>query len=102
VRTVETGRRVVVARAGGPDRLELVETPIPTPDAGQVLIANEAVGVAFADVQHRRTARKAHIATAILERCPGCDCGSPRSASRQKRTLPIGREADIRLAELVT
>jgi NADPH:quinone reductase-like Zn-dependent oxidoreductase len=50
VRTVETGRRVVVARAGGPDRLELVETPIPTPDAGQVLIANEAVGVAFADV----------------------------------------------------
>jgi NADPH:quinone reductase-like Zn-dependent oxidoreductase len=43
-------RRIVISRAGGPDRLALVEGPVPQPGPGEVLVANEAVGVAFADV----------------------------------------------------
>lgn len=46
----EAGRRVVVTRAGGSERLEVVAAAPPRPAPGEVLLANEAVGVAFADV----------------------------------------------------
>lgn len=47
-------RRVVVARHGGPEVLEIhdVETPAPAP--GQVLVRHSWVGVNFVDVMYRR------------------------------------------------
>lgn len=41
---------ILIERTGGPERLQLRDGPLPTTAAGEVLIANEAVGVAFADV----------------------------------------------------
>lgn len=43
-------RKVIIRRAGGPDRLQLVDAPMPECAADEVVIRNEAVGVAFADV----------------------------------------------------
>ena len=43
-------RRILVESAGGPERLRLIEGPMPEPGPDEVLITNEAVGVAFADV----------------------------------------------------
>jgi NADPH:quinone reductase-like Zn-dependent oxidoreductase len=48
--TVHANRKVIIRRAGGPDRLELVDAPMPECAADEVIIRNEAVGIAFADV----------------------------------------------------
>ncbi|MCY1167559.1 zinc-binding dehydrogenase [Sphingomonas echinoides] len=48
--TVHVNRKILIRRAGGPDRLELVDAPMPECAADEVIIRNEAVGVAFADV----------------------------------------------------
>jgi NADPH:quinone reductase-like Zn-dependent oxidoreductase len=45
---------VVVQRTGGSDVLELVDDPIPEPDAGQALIKILAADVSFSDVNIRR------------------------------------------------
>ncbi len=47
-------RAVQVRQPGGPDALELVELPVPTPGAGQVQIRAEAFGVGQPDVLIRR------------------------------------------------
>ncbi len=44
---------VQVSEHGGPDALEVVNLPTPTPQAGEVLIRHEAIGVNFVDTQHR-------------------------------------------------
>jgi NADPH:quinone reductase len=43
-------RAVLVRQPGGPDALELVEVPVPVPDAGQLQIRAEAFGVGQPDV----------------------------------------------------
>lgn len=45
---------IVIRGHGGADRLRLVQVPMPLPGRGQVLIAVEASGVAYADVLMRR------------------------------------------------
>lgn len=45
---------IVARRQGGPEVLELVETPTPTPGPGQVLIRVESAAVNFSDVKRRR------------------------------------------------
>ena len=47
-------RAVLVRQPGGPDALEVVELPVPTPGAGQVQIRAEALGVGQPDVLIRR------------------------------------------------
>lgn len=47
-------RIALVRRTGGPERVEVVDAPMPVPGAGEVLIAVEATGVAFADVVMRK------------------------------------------------
>jgi len=47
-------RRIVAARAGGPEVLRLETFAAPDPGAGDVRIRNEACGVAFADVLLRQ------------------------------------------------
>ena len=49
-----TMRAVVVPRHGGPEVLEVVERPIPTPGPGEVLVAVRAAGVNHLDTFVRR------------------------------------------------
>jgi len=44
---------IQVAKLGGPEELQLVDAPIPTPAAGQALVRIHAAGVNFIDVYHR-------------------------------------------------
>ncbi|HEY5214740.1 MAG TPA: alcohol dehydrogenase catalytic domain-containing protein, partial [Acidobacteriaceae bacterium] len=46
-------RAIQIRKTGGPEVLELVELPVPTPRAGQVLVKIEAVGVNFIDTYLR-------------------------------------------------
>lgn len=46
-------RAIVVAKAGGPEELQLREVPTPDPGPGQVLIRTHAAGVNFMDVYQR-------------------------------------------------
>jgi NADPH:quinone reductase-like Zn-dependent oxidoreductase len=48
-----TYRRIVIARRGGPEVLEIVEEPIPNPGPGQVRIKTLAAGVSAFDVMLR-------------------------------------------------
>jgi len=40
-------------RFGGPEVLEYIDVPVPSPGAGEVLIETTAVGVNFADIRER-------------------------------------------------
>jgi NADPH2:quinone reductase len=46
-------KRIIFTRTGGPEVLELVEEPTPTPGPGEVLIRQEAVGLNFIDTYYR-------------------------------------------------
>lgn len=46
-------RAAIVRRTGGPERLEVIDLPVPQPGPGQLLIRCEATGVAFADMVMR-------------------------------------------------
>lgn len=51
--TNSMSEHILVTRAGGPEQLKLVSTPLPAPVTGQLRIRVEATGVAFADVMVR-------------------------------------------------
>ncbi|WP_405041446.1 alcohol dehydrogenase catalytic domain-containing protein, partial [Phenylobacterium sp.] len=40
-------------QTGGPEVLQLVDLPTPTPGPGQILVRHEAIGVNFIDTYHR-------------------------------------------------
>lgn len=46
-------RAIQIRQTGGPEVLQLVDLPVPTPGAGQVLVKIEAVGVNFIDTYLR-------------------------------------------------
>ncbi|HSL57204.1 MAG TPA: alcohol dehydrogenase catalytic domain-containing protein, partial [Acidimicrobiales bacterium] len=46
-------RAMQVRGFGGPEVLEVVELPEPTPGLGEVLVDHDHVGVNFVDTQHR-------------------------------------------------
>jgi NADPH:quinone reductase len=46
--------RVLVTRHGGPEVLQIVEEPVPRPEAGQVRLKTEAAGVSAMDLMVRR------------------------------------------------
>jgi NADPH2:quinone reductase len=46
-------KAVVVSRTGGPEVLELVDAPTPTPGHGQALIRHAAIGLNFIDIYQR-------------------------------------------------
>jgi NADPH2:quinone reductase len=46
-------RAVIVSHTGGPEVLELVDKPTPTPGPGQALIRHAAIGLNFIDIYHR-------------------------------------------------
>ncbi|HSC80198.1 MAG TPA: quinone oxidoreductase, partial [Chitinolyticbacter sp.] len=49
----QTARQIRITRHGTPDVLELVESPLPEPGAGEVLLRHTAIGVNFIDTYHR-------------------------------------------------
>lgn len=46
-------RAIAVTEFGGPEVLRCTERPMPLPDVGKVLIAQQAIGVNFVDLNHR-------------------------------------------------
>jgi NADPH2:quinone reductase len=46
-------KAILIEQTGGPEVLQWVDRPTPTPGAGQALIRHEAVGLNFIDVYHR-------------------------------------------------
>ena len=44
---------IQIKQTGGPEVLEAVELPIPTPGPGEVLIRHQAIGLNFIDVYMR-------------------------------------------------
>jgi NADPH:quinone reductase-like Zn-dependent oxidoreductase len=80
--TLQANRKVIIRRAGGVDRLELVDAPMPECAADEVVIRNEAVGVAFADVLtvHRGYARYVNVPAAWVVAVPPT-LDSPTAAS---------------------
>jgi NADPH2:quinone reductase len=48
-------RAVQITRFGGPEVLDVVELPNPTPGPGQQLYKVSAAGVNFADTHHRQS-----------------------------------------------
>jgi len=67
---MSTTERIIVVRPGGPDRLRLHTVPLPDPGRGEVRIAVEAAGVAFADIMIRE-GRYPGVRTPVT---PGYDC----------------------------
>ena len=47
-------KAIVVEQPGGDEVMRLVEVPVPSPGAGQVLLRVEAAGVNFVDIYHRK------------------------------------------------
>ncbi|HYG28311.1 MAG TPA: quinone oxidoreductase, partial [Caulobacteraceae bacterium] len=45
-------RAVQAVRTGGPEVLEVVDLPTPSPGAGEILVRHEAVGLNFIDTYH--------------------------------------------------
>jgi NADPH2:quinone reductase len=44
---------IQATKAGGPDVLEAVDLPVPSPGPGQILVRHQAVGLNFIDTYHR-------------------------------------------------
>jgi NADPH2:quinone reductase len=44
---------IQAVRAGGPEVLEAVELPLPSPGSGQILVRHQAVGLNYIDTYHR-------------------------------------------------
>lgn len=44
---------IQIARIGGPEVLETIETDVPSPAAGQILVRHQAVGLNYIDTYHR-------------------------------------------------
>ena len=44
---------IQATRAGGPEVLEAIDLPVPTPGPGQILVRHHAVGLNFIDTYHR-------------------------------------------------
>ena len=51
-------RAVQITRFGGPEVLDVVDLPDPTPGPGQKLYAVSSSRVNFADTHHRRSAQQ--------------------------------------------
>jgi NADPH2:quinone reductase len=45
--------QAIIRRTGGPEVIEWVEVDLPPPGPGEVLMANEAIGINFIDTYHR-------------------------------------------------
>jgi D-arabinose 1-dehydrogenase-like Zn-dependent alcohol dehydrogenase len=56
-----TMRAVQITRFGGPEVMDIVELPDPTPGPGQQLYEVSSAGVNFADTHHRLSSEVPHV-----------------------------------------
>lgn len=64
-------QKIVAAKAGGPEVLELVEEPVPSPGPGQVLVKVAAVGVNFIETYQRSGVYQVQYRSRWARRFPG-------------------------------
>jgi len=64
-------RAIAITAPGGPEVLQLIETPVPTPGPGEILIKITAAGINRAEAQQRAGAYKAPLDASPL---PGLEC----------------------------
>jgi NADPH2:quinone reductase len=67
---MRTAKQVIVSQFGGPHVLQVVDAPVRSPKAGQLLVRVEAAGVLYGDVM-RRTDR--YVAPTPLPYAPGTE-----------------------------
>jgi NADPH2:quinone reductase len=63
-------RAVQITRFGGPEVLEIVDVPEPTPGPGQQLYDVSTAGLNFADTHHRQSAQQTHPVSAAARSTP--------------------------------
>jgi NADPH:quinone reductase len=74
-------RAIQLQEFGGPEVLELVELPTPTPRDGEVLVEVTAAGMNFADT-HQRT--NSYLARATLPLIPGTEVAGVRTDTGER------------------
>jgi NADPH2:quinone reductase len=74
-------RAIQMSEYGGPEVLELVELPVPSPSAGEVLIRVSRAGLNFADT-HRRT--NTYLAKDELPLVPGTEVAGVREDTGER------------------
>ncbi|NJC05864.1 NADPH2:quinone reductase [Sphingomonas kaistensis] len=57
--------QAIIRRFGGPEVIEWLEVDLPPPEPGEVVMANEAVGINFIDTYHRTGLYPASLPTAL-------------------------------------
>ena len=88
-------RQVQFSRFGGPDVLEVVEKPTPTPGDGQVLIRVGAVGVNFSDTLMRQNR---YAVTPELPAVPGTEAaGTVERLGNGVGNLAVGARVAVPL-----
>jgi NADPH2:quinone reductase len=96
-------KQIQVSRHGGPEELKLMETPTPTPGAGQALVRIAASGVNFIDVYFRSGLYKADLpftpgneASGIVESV-GADVSQVKAGDRVAYAMQRGSYAQYAL-----
>lgn len=74
-------RAIQLQEFGGPEVLELVELPTPTPGEGQVLVEVSAAGMNFADTHQRENS---YLARATLPLIPGTEVAGVRTDTGER------------------
>lgn len=93
---METAKQVVVHRFGGPEVLELIDSPIPTAHAGEILVRVEAAGVLYGDIM-RRTDR--YLLPSVLPYWPGTEiAGTVVDVGENATKFTVGDRVVCRVA----
>ncbi len=58
-------KKILVHENGGPEVIQLADVPIPSPEPGEVLVRNHAIGVNFIDTYHRSGLYKLPLPTGL-------------------------------------
>ena len=74
-------RAIQMSEFGGPEVLQLVELPVPTPRDGEVLVRVSRAGINFADT-HQRT--NSYLAKATLPLVPGSEVAGVREDTGER------------------
>jgi len=46
-------KKIIIRETGGPEKIELIDAPIPSPGPGEAVVRNAVIGVNFIDTYHR-------------------------------------------------
>ncbi|UUR08209.1 quinone oxidoreductase family protein [Sphingomonas glaciei] len=81
--------QAIIRRTGGPEVIEWVEAELPPPGPGEVVMANEAVGINFIDTYHRTGLYPAPLPSALGMEAAG-------------RVLAVGPDVALKAGDRVT